>query len=352
MKNIILILFLVSGMEVCGQRLEVVATQGFTELSDPTADTLSDWSGVPKGLQSSFVTIDKRFAKSLKPEIVTEKKQKLRGWKGEKLSAQLLLWTTEEISKVQVNFTDFSNPTARLSKDIAQARFVRYVITDEFAPGCERHANPDDFPHSLSADILDNVTAFDLEAKKVRPVWISIKIPEDVTAGVYSGKIYVSGKSIQTSSLDLELEIINQTLPQSSEWIFHLDQWQNPSAVARTAGVPLWSDAHFEALKPIMQLLASAGQKVITTTLNKDPWNAQTYDAFEDMIIWTKNEEGGWSYDYTIFDRWVSFMMSLGIKEMINCYSIIPWNYEVHYRDGRAGKMVNVVAKPGTPTFE
>ncbi|MGC4235377.1 MAG: DUF6067 family protein [Niabella sp.] len=352
MKNIIIILFLVSGMQVCGQRVEVVATQGFTELSDPTADTLSDWSGVLKGLHSSFVTIDKRFAKSLKPEIVTEKKQRLRGWKGEKLSAQLLLWTTEEISKVQVNFTDFSNPTAKLSKDIAQARFVRYVMTDEFAPGCERHANPDDFPHSLSADILDNVTAFDLEAKKVRPVWISIKIPEDVTAGMYTGKIYVSGRGIETSSLDLELEIIDQTLPQSSKWIFHLDQWQNPSAVARTAGVPLWSDAHFEALKPIMQLLASAGQKVITTTLNKDPWNAQTYDAFEDMIIWTKNEEGGWSYDYTIFDRWVSFMMSLGIKEMINCYSIIPWNYEVHYRDGRAGKMVNVVAKPGTPAFE
>ena len=37
-----------------------------------------------------------------------------------------------------------------------------------------------------------------------------------------------------------------------------------------------------------MQLLADAGQKVVTTTLNKDPWNNQCFDSYADMIIWTK----------------------------------------------------------------
>src|SRR5690606_7030212 len=303
MKNTIafIILLTILGMQGCNQHTVVMNTSAYDELPDPTVDTLSDWSGVAKGLHSSFVSIDTRFAKSLKPEITEKRTQHLRGWKGETLSAQVLLWTTEEIPQVQVNFTDFDSQSAKLSKEVAQARFVRYVMADEFAPGCERPLNPDEHPHALSADVLDNVEAFDLEASKVRPVWLTIAIPEDATAGQYTGKVNISGKGIRSQSLDLTLEVINQILPKASEWVFHLDQWQNPSAVARTEGVPLWSDAHFEALKPMMQRLASAGQKVITTTLNKDPWNSQTFDAFEDMIIWTKNEDNTWSYDYTVF---------------------------------------------------
>ena len=29
------------------------------------------------------------------------------------------------------------------------------------------------------------------------------------------------------------------------------------------------------------------------------------------MITWTKNEDGSWTFDYSVFDRWVEFMMSL-----------------------------------------
>ena len=35
----------------------------------------------------------------------------------------------------------------------------------------------------------------------------------------------------------------------------------------------------FERMRPTMRQLADAGQKVITATLNKDPWNNQCYDA-------------------------------------------------------------------------
>lgn len=351
LTTILLLSFLIHGGNLPLEK-EKKYIDNYSELPDPTADTLSDWSGVKKGLHFSFVTIDKRYAKSLNPEINIIKKQRLRGWKGEKISAQVLLWTTDEISDLQVNFTDFRNQSAKLPKQIAAARFVRYVMTDAFEPACGKRPNPNDLPHSLSADVLDNATTFDLPAKKARPVWITVSVPQNAKAGLYTGKIEISGKGIKTNFLDLQLEIMNHVLPKPSEWIFHLDQWQHPSAVARTAGVPLWSDAHFEAMKPTMQLLASAGQKVITTTLNKDPWNVQTYDAYADMISWTKNKDGGWSYNYTVFDRWVSFMMELGIKDMINCYSLLPWNNEVHYMDENTQQMINVVAKPDTPVFE
>jgi hypothetical protein len=99
-------------------------------------------------------------------------------------------------------------------------------------------------------------------------------------------------------------------------------------------------------------MLHAAGQKVITTTLNKDPWNHQCYDAYEDMIKWTKHKDGSWSYDYTIFDKVIKTMMEVGIYRYVNCYSMLPWNYELDYFDEAKGEKVTVKAKPGTPVFE
>lgn len=70
------------------------------------------------------------------------------------------------------------------------------------------------------------------------------------------------------------------------------------------------------------------------------------------MIIWTKHKDGSWSYDYTIFDRWVQFMMDMGVNKMINCYSLIPWNNDIHYKDETTDTFVNVKADPGTPIFK
>ena len=39
-----------------------------------------------------------------------------------------------------------------------------------------------------------------------------------------------------------------------------------------------------------------------------------------------KKLDGTWVYDYTVFDKWVEFMMNeVGIKDLISCYTMIPW---------------------------
>src|SRR5690606_7951403 len=136
---------------------KIALPETFVELADPTADIQSDWSEVPPGLQSSFVTIDKRFAKSIAPEIDKQNRVKLEGWKGEKISAQILLWSAKDVSDVKVEISDLvSKEKAIISNSRADARFVRYVMTDEFGPGCG-HRKPEDFASSLSPDMLDNI---------------------------------------------------------------------------------------------------------------------------------------------------------------------------------------------------
>jgi hypothetical protein len=322
-------------------------SQTFNELPDP----LLAWERAPAGLNVSFVSIDKRYAKSEVPFVKKQQSCEMTGWKGEKLSAQLLLWSAAGAEQIQYTFGDFTSSGNTLPAGIAQARFVRYVITDEFGPGCG-YRKPEDFPASLSADMLDNLKSFDVPAKTVRPVWLTIEIPRDAQAGVYNGKVKVSAKGEKVQEFDIVLNIQDKVLPPAGEWVYHLDLWQHPSAVARAQNLELWSDKHFAAMKPLMKMLADAGQKVITANINKDPWNVQTFDPYADMIIWTKNKNGTWSYDYTVFDRWITFMMELGIDKMINCYSMIPWNNELNYNDAATGKTVTVKADPGTQVFE
>jgi hypothetical protein len=316
----------------------------FQEMQDPTNDTLSDWSNVKAGLHSSFISIDVRAPKSVAPEVEIKKSEKVTGWKGEKVSAQMILWTTADVDQVELEFDDFISESATLPASIAQARFVRYVMTDEFAEGCG-HRKPEDYAASISADMLDNLDNFNIEAKTVRPVWLTIDIPSDAVADNYKGKLNLYAERKFVEDFEIEVEVVNQLLPEPSEWVYHLDLWQHPSAVARVHNLELWSDAHFEKMRPIMKMLADAGQKVITATLNKDPWNHQSFDAYADMIIWTKNEDQSWSFDYTVFDKWVEFMMDLGVTDMINCYSLLTWNNQVHYNDMEKKELVTLELK-------
>lgn len=323
----------------------------FQEMKDPTSDTLSDWSNVPAGLHASFVSIDDKLPKSVAPKISPVNSTKVTGWKGEKVSAQILLWTSGAIQQVEYEIKDFEGDSNTLPASIAQARFVRYVMTDEFAGGCG-HRKPEEFAASLAPDMLDTLECFNLEANTVRPLWLTIDIPTNTVAGNYRGVVTIHAKNQPPRDFEVELSVVDEVLPEPSEWLYHLDLWQHPSAVARVHNLELWSDAHFEKMRPLMKMLADAGQKVITATLNKDPWNNQCYDAYADMIVWTKNKDGRWEFDYTVFDRWVEFMMDLGIDKMINCYSLLTWNNQMHYNDMEKGEFVTVELKAQSKEYE
>ena len=82
------------------------------------------------------------------------------------------------------------------------------------------------------------------------------------------------------------------------------------------------------------------------------PWNGQTYDYFETMITWMKKADGSWSFDYTVFDRWIEFMMSVGVTQEINCYSMVPWRLSFQYFDQATNSLKFIDMKPGDLEYE
>ena len=345
---LLLIVLILAG---CAQQTSKRDCSNYDEAVIPVTVT-TNWAEVSKGLQSAMGSIDERYMQHEVPEVSKNTNWNGSAWKGEKTSAQIVLWSNDSVANVEFKVADFRGENnATIPAANIQTRFVRYVITDEYAEGCG-HRKPEDYAQSLSPDVLDNIDCMDIKAETARPVWITIDVPSDAAAGKYDSKVdlLVNGKKKETFTLTLN--VLDQTLPHYTEWDFHLDLWQNPYAVARVENVEPWSDAHWKALKPTMQQLASAGQKVITTTLNKRPWNGQTEDAFDSMIEWKKRSDGTWEYDYTVFDNWVEFMMDLGVTKQINCYSMVPWGNIFFYFDEETDQEIKVTAAPGTKEYE
>ena len=276
-------------------------------------------------------------------------------WRGEKVFAQAVVSSEEELKDVRLSVSDLRNGKSLIGAENIRLQFVSYVVSDLLDTTkygqCGSREDKSKWGEVLVADVLDINDSMTVPAGRKQPVWMTVSVPSDARPGKYSGKLTVTSSNAKARSLNVELTVADHVLPPARDWAFHLDLWQNPYSVARYENVPLWSDAHFEAMRPVMKMLAEAGQKSVTATIMNRPWNGQTEDAFGSMVTKIRRIDGTWLYDYTIFDRWVEFMFSLGIDKQINCYSMIPWALEFDYYDQATSSNTTIQATPGSQEY-
>lgn len=310
----------------------------------------SEWRKVSDGLNVSFASSDIRFPKELPPKLELQSVWEAKAWKGEKIHTQLLIWANKNVNDISVQVDDMKDKKGHvINKENISAGFVKYVITDEFRDGCG-YRKPGDFDSSEVADIIDTkIVSVLLERNNTQPVWLSIKVPADAVAGNYKGTVKI--KAGKDYTMPITVQVLNKTLPPANEWQYDLDLWQHPAAISRTHNVPLWSTEHFLLMKKYYQMLASAGQKTITTSIVNEPWGHQTYDDYPSLVKWTRKKDGSWKYDYSLFDKYVAFVMDCGITERINCYSMVPWKIAFSYYDESLQREEVFTDAIGTPSY-
>ncbi len=327
-----------------------------SEPADPDSFDLSVWEDVMPGIHSGFGSLDLAYSKSIPPAGDITKSIELQGWKGERVYCKLIIWSSETEENISILSGKLKSGKNSISTEAISISVVQYVLTDQFlnekGGACGPRDN-DKTPVHLVPDILSDKSSFMIETQGTRPVWISIDIPSDAPAAIYTGEISIKSKSGKAKH-DITLEVLNHELPPPSDWVFHLDLWQNPFAVARYHDVELWSPEHMDLLKSYLTMLAAAGQKCITTTINDRPWGWEKpcYDDFRSMIDWTKKSDGSWEYDYQIFDSYVNLAMECGISKQINCYTMVPIRNDFVWYDEEKADTIFQKMFPGTPEYE
>ncbi len=324
--------------------------QFYEELPNPAKTPQEEWAKVKDAVNVSFVSDNERYAREKVPAVQISRAWQTPAWKGEKVHTQILVWTKEQIPELSFRVQDLVNdkgdiiPAANI-----EAAFIRYTMADNFGGGCaDRDLSEDD--SSLVADPIDIITRMPVETNSVRPVWLSISVPREIPAGKYAGTLVV--KAGNEYNLAIAVDVSDHVLPAPSEWAFDFDMWQYPAPIARMHDVPLWSDAHYALMKQYYTILANAGQKVITANIIEQPWGLD-HVHFDDpsLVKWTKKTDGSWEYDFSQFDKYISFVMSCGITGRINCYTMITWDLSFIYHDEASGENKSVTLDPGSAEY-
>lgn len=327
-------------------------TYPIDEYNEPRVGTTPDaaaWGAVAEGLNASWASRDVHYKLHEVPQITQKNEATLHAWKGERANIQALLYSNSDQGMMTVRMTEWQKNGAATGINAGEARFVNYVITDDFV-SCQN--NPMSLPTWLVADVIDQDKPHAVPAMETRPVWCTLEIPRDAEAGEYTTALeIVNSDNEVVKSLALKVVVDSHSLPTVAEQKFHLDLWQQPYSVSRYYGVERWSDEHLEALRPYLQALGRAGQRTVTTIMFHEPWGEQTHDLFDPMVQTIKKSDGTWEYDYTIFDKYVNLCAEYGIDKQINCFSMVPWDMSFRYYDEATASYKSIITTTGSTEY-
>lgn len=265
----------------------------------------------------------------------------ISGVRNEQQSFQLSVASINDITGLRVKVYDLNSEKGnKLSAEHIKVRYVRYVPVQRarseylwtasgeevFGKEVSGARNPD-----VVADPLMEVPEVDVPAYRAQPVWFTLEIPESAVPDVYHGKLVICTDQHQDVAINLAVNILPPTLPSPKDYSFFLDLWFNPNAIAVANSLEPWSEEHWKQIGRYLEDLASRGAKTVTTTIVPYPWEIgwlrgerrpQTYTGYPSMVTWLCDRQGNWSFDYTIFDRFVETCFSHGIDRRIDAFSL------------------------------
>jgi hypothetical protein len=310
------------------------------------------WRRQAPGLNVAFGSTDAAYFRSEVPEVSGEARSwEAAGWRGERLNATVLVWSPDALEQVRFEWSDLQDAEGHvLGRDRLRLRIVRYVVSDYPYGATAKDCASAPTEAWLLPDRLEDFERFDLPARSVRPVWLSLDIPADAAPGVYHGRVQVHSQK-QRVTLRLTVTVQQPVLPPPHEWAFRLDLWQNPWVIAAHHGLRPWSDEHKALLKEHLMLYAQAGGKYVTTYAMHSPWQDNSYTLEGAMIEWIRAKDGAWRFDYRIFDTYVALAAEAGVDRAITLYTPIPWGHRFRYLDERTGNYVYATWPPDSAEF-
>ena len=298
----------------------------------------SAWKNVAKGLNVSFASNERSYFRTEVPSKIDGLNWNATGWKGEKLDAEILVWSPDTLEQVRFELNDLTNGHGKnISSRNFSVNMIRYVLGNY--PYGAKEAVCGSTPYKdgfLMPDRFEAFDRFDVPGQTVRPVWLTVSVPASTEAGVYTGDIKVITSRF-SKKLHISIKVQDITLPAPHDWKYRLDLWQNPWVVAWRNHVKPWSEEHKELLKKHLKLYADAGGKFITTYVVHSPWADNSYMIEGGMIDWIKKKDGSWKFDYSIFDTYVELAMSVGIDKAITLYTAVPWGDRFRIKDEATG---------------
>jgi len=197
------------------------------------------------------------------------------------------------------------------------------------------------------------------EDAKTVGVWLTIRTPKELPAGVYTGPVTITagGKTFRAT---IELDVAEWTLPDVKDFVSLINIYQSPETLAAYYKLELWSEKHWLMIERSLKLMGQAGNIGLFIPLLAESQMGNP----ESMVTWVAKADGSYDYDFTRMDRYVD--TAAKHHDRLKFISLNVWGYEcrgrrgsephgaqVTVRDGATGTTTNVrIPAGGTPEHE
>ena len=314
--------------------------ENFGDVTSFSQPDQSKWQQLNTSYIFSQADINSRINYNNYPVYNSDRAINMQGWRGEDVNAQLVVSAKKNISSLNVTVSNLTSVKGNNIINNTQCRigYIYYVIANNTGGICRVDPNTK-YNTLVMPDIIDfHSNSSFVKSNTNRPVWLKIKIPSDAAPGIYKGTITASADR-NNQSINVILKVSNHKMPSAANKKFFLELWQYPIAEADYYKVKPWSQEHFNLMKPAMNKLKEAGEDVITASFFWDQFNPSARDVNDMFIKVVKNTSGKYSYDFTNFDKWVNFMMGIGITKQITVFGMATLNYRMYYLDEDSNKV-------------
>ncbi|SHE39440.1 DUF4091 domain-containing protein [Clostridium fallax] len=252
--------------------------------------------------------------------------------KGEKFAFQILISCDEDFccklgNSMDISYKGLINSLRFSVKDNSYLKNIKLSFLGYVE---------DDNKNLLSDPILNNKTLL-INKNEYQSIWVEGFVPNDsnisnttLEIDIYESKDYLKEKIL--SSIKVNIEILNISIPKISESDFFLDLWQHPSNWARMYDVEYFSDDHWFIIENNLKELASSGAKVITLIVSDYSWAGQgCYKEFKNpsnlfelnIVNVYKGNDNHIYCDFTNLDKYLKLCFKYGIDAEIDIFGII-----------------------------
>ena len=156
-------------------------------------------------------------------------------------------------------------------------------------------------------------------------LWIDVTIPADADeVGESELRIEMLDESgVKTSEDVLTVDVINAALPEQE---LILTQWFHCDCLASYYKVDVWSEKHWEIVENFARVAHKNGINLLLTPTFTPPLDTMVGgERLTTQLVGVKLEDGKYTFDFTLLDRWIQMCDRIGIKYLEIAHLFTQW---------------------------
>lgn len=270
----------------------------------------------------AFTDLGRHYTQAQLARVREQKHPAISAWAGERIFVSFVVGPVakEQVPTISIDLPDNWQVEIGVVRETS-AYIGRGMTWGEIPTG----------PNAPAADYVQPLASLTAAPASYLHCVAAIAVPdENIDPGPVTTTIRAGQKT-----LPLTINIAVLDYLYISPQLFSLELWQYPYAVARYYGVTPFSPEHEALVRENLHRYVQWGGDTIATTIVEDPWHHQTYDAYPSLVQWQQTADGGFTFDFSHFDQYVDWNIDEGINRKIKCFSLLPWDNIIRYKDAQ-----------------